>query len=105
MRRPERAMNRSFDSLPPACDVLVVGAGPSGSAAAATLARAGLDVVLVDAQSFPRDKVCGDGLIPDAHHAMRKLGVLDEVMRLAQRVRHVACIGPRGGRIDVPGTR
>src|SRR4051794_39860512 len=99
-----RAMNRALADLPERCDVLVIGAGPAGSAAAWTLARGGLDVVLVDAQAFPRDKVCGDGLIPDAHHAMRKLGVLDEVMRLAQRVGHVACIGPRGGRIDVPGT-
>ncbi len=84
--------------------MLVVGAGPAGSACAATLARAGFDVVLVDAQAFPRDKVCGDGLIPDAHHAMRRLGVLDEVMALAQHAGHVACIGPRGGRVDVPGT-
>jgi len=97
-------MNRSLTTLPERCDVLVVGAGPAGSACAATLARAGLDVVLADAQAFPRDKVCGDGLIPDAHHAMRRLGVLDEVMALAQHAGHVACIGPRGGRVDVPGT-
>jgi geranylgeranyl reductase family protein len=97
-------MNRPLTDLPDACDVLVVGAGPAGSAAASVLARGGHDVVLVDAQAFPRDKVCGDGLIPDAHHAMRRLGVLDEVMTLAQRAGHVACIGPRGGRIDVPGT-
>jgi len=92
------------DSAPPAaCDVLVVGAGPAGSAAARTLARAGLDVVLADQHAFPRDKVCGDGLIPDAHHALRKLGVLDEVMAAARRARHVGCIGPSGRRIDVPG--
>jgi menaquinone-9 beta-reductase len=97
-------MNLGFDTLPPACDVLVIGAGPAGSAAAATLARAGLDVVLVDAQAFPRDKVCGDGLIPDAHHALRRLGVLDEVMAEAQASGFIGCIGPRGGRIDVPGT-
>ena len=83
--------------------MLVVGAGPAGSAAALTLARAGLDVVLVDQHAFPRDKVCGDGLIPDAHNALRKLGVLDEVMALAQPAGFVGCIGPRGGRIDVPG--
>ena len=64
-------MNLDIDQLPSACDVLVVGAGPAGSAAARTLARAGLDVVLVDQHAFPRDKVCGDGLIPDAHHALR----------------------------------
>src|SRR5262249_21775594 len=52
---------------------------------------------------FPRDKVCGDGLIPDAHHALQRLGVYDEVMAAAQPSQHVACIGPRGGRIDVPG--
>ena len=97
-------MNLGIETLPPACDVLVVGAGPAGSAAAITLARAGLDVVLVDSHAFPRDKVCGDGLIPDSHHALRKLGLLDEVMAEAQASGFVGCIGPRGGRVDVPGT-
>jgi menaquinone-9 beta-reductase len=92
------------DQLPASCDVLVIGAGPAGNAAATTLARAGFDVVLVDQHSFPRDKVCGDGLIPDAHKALQKLGALDEVMTVAQPAAHVGCIGPRGGRVDVPGT-
>ncbi len=96
-------MNLDIDTLPASCDVLVVGAGPAGSAAAILLARAGRDVVLVDAQAFPRDKVCGDGLIPDAHNALRRLGVLDEVMAQAQPSGFVGCIGPRGGRVDVPG--
>ncbi|HEY7805441.1 MAG TPA: FAD-dependent oxidoreductase, partial [Orrella sp.] len=47
-------------------DVLIVGAGPAGCAAAITLAQAGVDVLLIDQHDFPRDKVCGDGLIPDA---------------------------------------
>ncbi|MDP9044047.1 MAG: FAD-dependent oxidoreductase, partial [Pseudomonadota bacterium] len=88
-------MNLGFDTLPDACDVLVVGAGPAGSAAAITLARAGCDVVLIDQHAFPRDKVCGDGLIPDAHHALRRLGVLDAVMAQAEPSGHVGCVGPR----------
>ncbi|MET0518138.1 MAG: geranylgeranyl reductase [Burkholderiaceae bacterium] len=50
-----------------------------------------------------RDKICGDGLIPDAHAALARLGLLEPVMARAQRSGHVACIGPRGGRIEVPG--
>jgi geranylgeranyl reductase family protein len=97
-------MNHGIDTLPERCDVLVVGAGPAGSAAALTLARAGVDVVLVDQQAFPRDKVCGDGLIPDAHNALRRLGVLDDVMARAQPSGFIRCIGPRSGCLDVPGT-
>jgi menaquinone-9 beta-reductase len=91
-------------TLPASCDVLVIGAGPAGSACAQTLAQAGIDVLLIDQHNFPRDKICGDGLIPDAHAALRRLGVLDEVMTMAQHVQHVRCVGPRGGHIDVPGT-
>jgi menaquinone-9 beta-reductase len=97
-------MNTPADHLPAACDVLVVGAGPAGSACALELARHGIDVVLVDQHAFPRDKVCGDGLIPDAHAALARLGVLDEVMARARRVRHVRAVGPRGGFVDVPGS-
>ncbi|GCL64593.1 NAD(P)/FAD-dependent oxidoreductase [Pseudaquabacterium pictum] len=94
----------NLPALPPStCDVLVVGAGPAGSACAQWLARQGLQVVLVDQHDFPRDKVCGDGLIPDAHHALQRLGVLAEVMAQAQPASHVGCIGGLGGRVDVPG--
>jgi geranylgeranyl reductase family protein len=96
-------MNLDPGLLPARCDVLVVGAGPAGSAAAQLLARAGRDVVLVDSQAFPRDKVCGDGLIPDAHRALARLGVLEAVMAEAYSSTTLGCIAPRGGRIDVPG--
>jgi menaquinone-9 beta-reductase len=96
-------MSTSFE-LPAACDVLVVGAGPAGSACAQTLAAAGQRVLLADQHVFPRDKVCGDGLIPDAHAALHRLGVLDEVMAAAQAAVHLRCVGPRGSKVDVPGT-
>ncbi|QZY29553.1 geranylgeranyl reductase family protein [Nocardioides coralli] len=64
-------------STPTRTDVLVVGAGPAGSAAAAWAARAGLDTVLVDAAVFPRDKTCGDGLTPRAIGELQRLGLED----------------------------
>lgn len=57
------------------CDVLVVGAGPAGSGTAAWAARAGLDVLLADAATFPRDKPCGDGLTPRAIAELGHLGL------------------------------
>lgn len=94
----------SLPPIPTHCDVLVVGAGPAGSACAQLLAQAGLDVLLVDQHDFPRDKICGDGLIPDSHAAFKRLGVYDEVAALAQPVKYVRCVGPRGGMVDVPGS-
>jgi geranylgeranyl reductase family protein len=71
-------------ALPEATDVLVVGAGPAGAAAAAWAARAGHDVVLADAQVFPRDKTCGDGLTPRAIAELDLLGLGDWVRGLAR---------------------
>ena len=56
-------------------DVVVVGAGPAGSAAAAWAARSGRDVLVIDSAQFPRDKACGDGLTPRAIAEMRRLGL------------------------------
>ena len=66
-------------ALPSATDVLVVGAGPAGSAAAAWAARTGRDVVLADAAIFPRDKACGDGLTPRAIAELDRLDLGDWV--------------------------
>ncbi len=64
-------------TTPARTDVLVVGAGPAGSGAAAWAARHGLDVVLADAAVFPRDKTCGDGLTPRAIGELERLGLRD----------------------------
>ncbi|MEV7089767.1 geranylgeranyl reductase family protein [Streptomyces sp. NPDC093085] len=60
---------------PEEADVIVVGAGPAGSSAAYHLARAGVDVLLLEKAHFPREKVCGDGLTPRAVHQLIRMGV------------------------------
>ncbi len=72
-----RACDNRGVSKPVKTDVLVVGAGPAGSAAAAWAARSGADVVLADAAVFPRDKTCGDGLTPRAIAELCLLGLED----------------------------
>src|SRR3981081_4773318 len=56
-------------------DVIVVGARPAGSAAAYHLATAGLDVLLLEKTTFPREKVCGDGLTPRGTRALIEMGI------------------------------
>jgi geranylgeranyl reductase family protein len=60
-------------------DVVVIGAGPAGSAAAYFLVRGGLHVALLDKFDFPRDKTCGDGLTPRALGVLDSMGVLPQV--------------------------
>jgi geranylgeranyl reductase family protein len=56
-------------------DVIVIGAGPGGSAAAYHMARHGLRVLLLEKTEFPREKVCGDGLTPRATRQLIRMGV------------------------------
>lgn len=59
------------------CDLIVVGAGPGGSAAAYYASKAGLSTLLLDRQEFPRDKPCGDGLMPHAASEVALMGLGD----------------------------
>ena len=58
-------------------DLVVVGAGPGGSSAAYHSAKAGLEHLLIDRQEFPRDKTCGDGLMPHAASEVALMGLAD----------------------------
>jgi geranylgeranyl reductase family protein len=61
--------------------VLVIGAGPAGAAAANVLARAGVDVALIDRARFPRDKTCGDAVSNNGLRLLQELGALDAIKR------------------------
>jgi geranylgeranyl reductase family protein len=77
-------------------DVIIIGAGPAGCAAALALSNAQLSVGLFDKAVFPREKTCGDALIPDAFHALEKLGLIKRVVELScatHGMRLISCDG------------
>ncbi len=78
MTTPAAATSAPADGTVVHADVVVVGAGPGGSATAAWLAKAGRDVVLLEKSAFPRDKICGDGLTPRAVRQLIELEVPTE---------------------------
>jgi geranylgeranyl reductase family protein len=78
------------------CDVLIVGAGPAGTAAAIDAARAGLSTVVVDKARFPRDKCCGDGLTTGALRHLEQLGLDPAAIPSWMRVTEVRVRAPSG---------
>ncbi|WP_341677663.1 FAD-dependent monooxygenase [Niveibacterium sp. SC-1] len=103
MPREARAPAAAVKSQSVPQSVLIVGAGPAGSAAARVLAQAGVSVSLVDQSTFPRDKTCGDGLIPDAFLALRKLGLEARVRAEALPLAGLRVIAPDGREVDLAG--
>jgi geranylgeranyl reductase family protein len=94
----------SFESVPARTwEVIVIGAGPAGSIAAAQLAAAGHRVLMVEKERFPRDKVCGDILLPDALRALERMSLLEEVQQSAFQPRVVSIFSPSRHTFDVPG--
>jgi geranylgeranyl reductase family protein len=85
-----------------AADVIVIGGGPAGSAAAIGLARAGRDVTLVDRARFPRDKVCGDGITTGALRLLEGLGLEPGRVASWQRVDDVVVRAPAGPEVTFP---
>ena len=82
-------------------DVIVVGAGPGGSSAAHHLAQSGLDVLLLEKATFPREKVCGDGLTPRAVKSLVRMGIDTSEANGFIRNRGLRIIGG-GMRLELP---
>jgi geranylgeranyl reductase family protein len=83
-------------------DVVVVGGGPAGAAAAIVLARAGRDVVLVDKARFPRDKICGDGLTTGALRVLDQLGLDPATVPSWQVVEDIVVVSPTHREVTFP---
>jgi geranylgeranyl reductase family protein len=78
-------------------DVVVVGGGPAGAATAVLLKQRGHDVLILDEARFPRDKVCGEGVSPEAWRLLADLGVDGAVRALAPHpLRGMAVTAPDG---------
>src|SRR5690625_4285037 len=90
----------NFSSIPASVDVLVVGGGPTGAAAAAHAAAAGLNTLVADSRTFPRDQTCGDGLTPRAMAELSRLGLTEKT--LAHTVNRGLKLHGFGGTVTAP---
>jgi menaquinone-9 beta-reductase len=68
----------------PLYDVAIVGAGPAGATCAWYLAKEGIRVLLLDKARFPRDKFCGDAVIPRAQRHLERMGVLQQMIEAGE---------------------
>jgi len=83
-------------------DVIIVGAGPAGTAAALYAHRLGLNCILLDKAVFPRDKICGDALSGKSVRIMRELGILDELNNLdGSEINRITFGSPKNIQFDV----
>lgn len=86
-------------------DVIIVGGGPAGSSLAIRLAKQNKKVLILDRASFPRDKVCGDGISGKSVVLLRELGIEEEVSKaLGAKIFGVTISSPDGTLLDIPMT-
>jgi geranylgeranyl reductase family protein len=83
-------------------DLVIIGGGPAGSAAAITAAKAGLKAVIVDKATFPRDKCCGDGLTAVALRELELLGLAPQSLESWQAIDTVELRSCSGHRATLP---
>ena len=90
-----------INNLTDDCDVLIIGAGPSGSTAATLLAEKGRRVLVLEKEKFPRYHV-GESLMPYCYFTLERLGVLDEMEKHAFVKKHSVQFVTRDGKKSQP---
>ncbi|HZF38338.1 MAG TPA: FAD-dependent monooxygenase, partial [Blastocatellia bacterium] len=84
-------------------DVIIIGAGPAGSAVSALLAREGMRTLLLEKSRFPREKVCGEFITPDCLSVFDRLGVREQMFDAgAKVVDQWTLFAPDGRGVNVP---
>ncbi|MBI3015073.1 MAG: NAD(P)/FAD-dependent oxidoreductase [Candidatus Tectomicrobia bacterium] len=83
-------------------EVLVVGGGPAGAATSALLACRGIPVTVIEARDFPRSKLCGDFISPEARAILAELGLLDAIDREASKITEASFFSPQGRQVRIP---
>ena len=87
-------------------DALIIGAGPGGTTAATYMAEAGLRVLLLDKDRFPRDKICGDAISGKSVDVLRDLGVVERLMEVGSQASWGITFGaPSGDVVSIPFTK
>jgi len=84
-------------------DVVIVGAGPAGASAACHLAARHHSVLMLDRKKFPREKVCGDSLLPDALRCLDAIGIGDKIRNTGRRVTTCILSSPCRNEVEIPG--
>ncbi len=99
-----RGLAATVSGVPEILDVLVIGAGPGGVAAALTASTLGNSVACVDKAAFPRDKTCGDGLTAGALRQLEALGLTRDAFAAIDVaiVRETVLVSPNGHRVTLP---
>jgi geranylgeranyl reductase family protein len=98
IRQPEASSipNRLWDAV-------IVGAGPAGAAAATHLAARHHRVLLLDRKRFPREKVCGDGILSDALRCLDTIGLGDKIRSMGRRISACSLFSPSRHEVVIRG--
>src|SRR5690606_4950183 len=102
-REANSLIDPSADSSGHDSPIVIIGGGLAGSAAGAVLAQHGFAPTIIERDSFPRDKLCGEFLSGESGRLLKSIGCLDELLiHSPPRITTVRFISARGRALDVP---